>query len=192
MLEKIKETFGQFTFLGLKDLADLAAIVGLRNLKKGEYLVKMGEYNYNAVKVLKGLLYHYTVDENGVKKALLFAPENRNSGALQTTLMGKAADENIVALEDTMILYVDIRELERLCDSNIRIQKLLNHLYRQVIVESAERIRFLVVHTPEERYSHFRKKYPNLEQRIKQKDLASYLCITDTSLSRIRARLAKK
>lgn len=192
MLEEIKEAFSQFTFLSLKDMAELAAIARLKHLKKGEHLVRAGGYNYSAVKVLKGLLYHYAIDENGLEKALLFAPEKMNSGALQTTIMGKPADENIVALEDTIMLCADVRALERLADSNVRIQKLVNQLYKQIIVEAAERIRFLVIHTPEERYLHFREAYPNLEQRIKQKDLASYLCITDTSLSRIRARLAKK
>jgi CRP-like cAMP-binding protein len=191
MLEEIKEAFGQFTFLYPIDLAELASIISIKQIKKGEHLVKVGEYNYNAVKVLKGLLYHYVIDENGIERALLFVPENMNSGALQTTMMRKPADENIVALEDTIILSTDVRELEKLTDKNPRIQKMVNHLYKQIIAEAAERIRFLVVNTPEERYLHFRKTYPNLEQRIKQKDLASYLCITDTSLSRIRARIAK-
>ncbi len=191
MFEEIKEAFRQFTFLGPNDLVELASIIKIKQLKKGEHLVKVGEYNYNAVKVLKGLLYHYIIDEEGVEKALLFVPEKMNSGALQTTLLGKPADENIVAMEDTLMLCADARELEKVTDKNIRIQKMVNQLYKQIIAEAAERIRFLVVNTPEERYLHFRNTYPNLEQRIKQKDLASYLSITDTSLSRIRARLAK-
>lgn len=191
MLEEIKKDFSQFTFLGPNDLMHLASIIKLKQLQKGEHLVKVGEYNYNAVRVFKGLLYHYVVDENGIEKALLFVPEKMNSGAMQTTLMGKPADENIIALEDTIMLCADVRELEKVTDKNIRIQKMVNQLYKQIIAEAAERIRFLVVNTPEERYVQFSKTYPDLEQRIKQKDLASYLCITDTSLSRIRARLAK-
>lgn len=191
MLENIKAAFHQFTFLGPNDLMELATVIKLKQLKKGEHLVRVGEYNYAAVKVLKGLLYHYVIDDNGMEKALLFVPEGMNSGAMQTMMAGKAADENIMALEDTILLCADVRELEKTADKNIRVMKMLNQSYKQIISEAAERIRFLAVHTPEERYLHFRKTYPNLEQRIKQKDLASYLCITDTSLSRIRARIAK-
>lgn len=192
MLEKIKEVFKQFTFLSPKDLLDLASILSFKHLKKGDHFVRVGGYNYTAAKVLNGLLYHYILDENGDEKALLFVPERMNSGAMQTTMMGRPADENIKALEDTLIICADIRELERLSNSNVRIQRMLNDQYKQIIIESADRIRFLVAHSPEERYLHFRQMYPNLEQRIKLKDLASYLGITDTSLSRIRARLAKK
>ena len=192
MLQKIIQSLRQYTFLGPKELFDLASVIKFKQLNKGEHLVREGEYNYNVVTVLKGLLCHYILDEGGFEKALLFVPEGMNSGAMQPTMKRKPADENIVALENTILLCSDIRRLEELADKNLRIQKFLSIQYKQVIAEAADRIRFLVAHTPEERYLHFRKAYPHLEKRIKLKDLASYLCITDTSLSRIRARLTKK
>ncbi len=191
MFEKIKEAFNQYTFLTPSDLLDLASIFKLKQVKKGEHLVRAGEYNYQAVKVIKGLLCHYIIDESGAKKTLLFVPEKMNSGSMQTLMMQKPADENIVALEDTLLIGADIRELDKLASGNIRIMKMLQQGYKQIIAEAAERIKFLVVHTPEQRYLHFCKSYPHLEQRVKQKDLASYLAITVTSLSRIRARISK-
>jgi CRP-like cAMP-binding protein len=191
MFEKVKESFSQFTFLTPADLLDLAFIFKLKHVKKGDHLVRAGEYNYQALKVITGLLCHYIIDERGVEKTLLFVPEKMHSGSMQTTMMGKPADENIIALENTLLLSADMRELDRLASSNIRILKMVHHSYKQIIVEAAERVKFLVAHTPEQRYLHFCKTYPHLEQRVKQKDLASYLVITVTSLSRIRARISK-
>jgi CRP-like cAMP-binding protein len=191
MLEQLKEGLSQFTFLGPGDLIELASIIRLKSLKKGEHLVRVGDYNYQAVKVIKGLLCHYVIDENGFERALLFVPEKMNSGSMKTSLYGKPADENIVALEDTLMISADVRKLDDLAAKNPRILKMLNDSYKQIIAESAERIRFLIVNTPEERYIHFRTVYPDLEQRIKQKDLSSYLGVTVSSLSRIRARLAR-
>ena len=191
MLEEIKLAFRQFTYLNPKDLMELAPIVKLRQVKKGEHVVKEGEYNYQATKVLSGLLCHYVIDENGVEHTLLFVPEKMNSGSLRTLFEGKPADENIIALEDSLLISVDVREIDRLAENNLRIMKFLSQNYKHIIAEAAERIRFLVVHSPEERYLHFCQTYPHLEQRVKQKDLASYLCITDSSLSRIRARIAQ-
>lgn len=189
MIKKIKEALNQFTFLSPKDFLNLASIIKLKQVQKGEHLVRVGEYNYQAMQVLKGLLCHYILDENGIERALLFVPEKMNSGSMQTLMKGKAADENIVALENTLLISVDIRELEKLAADNPYILKMINQSYKQIIVEAAERIKFLVAHSPEERYIHFCKAYPDLEQRIKQKHLASYLCITQSSLSRIRARI---
>lgn len=190
-LEKIKELFKEFTFLSPKDLFQLASIIKLKNIAKGEHIVREGEYNYRAIKVIKGLLCHYVIDNNGDEKTLLFVPEKMNSGSLQTTIGGKPADENIIALESSWLLMIDIRELEKLADGNLSILKMLNQSYKQIIFEAATRIKFLIAHSPEERYLQFTHTYPNLEHRVKQKHLASFLGITVSSLSRIKARLSK-
>lgn len=189
---KIKELFKEFTFLNPKDLFQLALITKLKQVTKGEHIVREGEYNYRAIKVIKGLLCHYVIDNNGDEKTLLFVPEKMYSGSLQTTIGGKAADENIIALENSWLLVVDIRELEKLADTNIRILKLLNQSHKQIILQAATRIKFLIAHSPEERYLQFTNTYPNLENRVKQKHLASFLGITVSSLSRIKARLSKR
>ena len=192
MLDRIKEAFREFTFLTPLDLVELASIFRVRQIKKGEHGVRVGEYNYQAMKVIRGLLYHYVTDENGDEKALMYVPERMNSGSLQTTMNMKPADENIVALEDTLVITADVRDLYKLANNNIRILKLVNQSQRQIILEAADRIKFLIAHTPEDRYIHFRKTYPDLEQRVRQKDLASYLGVTPSSLSRMRARLMVK
>ena len=191
MLEKLKEIFRDFTFLNPKDLYQLATIVKWKHVSKGDHIVKEGEYNYNVIKVINGLLSHYVIDQNGSQKTLLLVPEKMISGSLQSAISGKPADENIIALENSFLLMIDIRELEKLAYENLRILKMLDQKRKQVILEAATRIRFLIVHSPEERYLHFNKTFPNLDQRVKQKDLASFLGITESSLSRIRARIVQ-
>jgi CRP-like cAMP-binding protein len=44
----------------------------------------------------------------------------------------------------------------------------------------------------DERYLHFREKYPSLEQYVPQKYIASYLGITPEFLSKVRRRLMEK
>lgn len=192
MFEKIKELFKDYTFLTPSDLLQLVPIIKLKQLAKGEHFVREGEFNYNGVKVIKGLLAHYIIDKNGVEKTLLFVPEGRLSGSLQTTINKMPADENIIALENSLLITCDIRKMEKIAYENIRIYKMLNQNYKDIIIDAAIRIKFLVAQSPEESYLHFTKTYPNLEQRIKQKDLASFLGITVSSLSRIRARIMKK
>jgi CRP-like cAMP-binding protein len=189
MLEKIREVLSQFVFLSPKDILQLASIVKLKSLKKGDYFVREGDLNYNSAKVISGLLAHYVIDKNGEVKTLLFVPEKRYSGSLQTTLNNQPADENIVALEDSLLLICDVRSLDSLAKENIRIQRLMAHSYKDIITEAAARIKFLIAHSEEERYLNFIMTYPNLEKRVKQKDLATFLGVTPSSLSRIKARV---
>ena|ERR1035437_985140 len=188
----IEEIFNEYTFLYPNDLFQLAKIIRFKHILKGEHLVREGDFNYNAIKVIKGLLAHYIIDNNGVEKTLLFVPEGRFSGSLQTTINMMPADENIIALENSFIVVCDIRALEKLAAENLRIARMIYQNYKQIILDSATRIKFLIAHNPEERYLYFNKTFPNLEQRLKQKDLASFLGITVSSLSRLRARIVKK
>ena len=188
MFDTIKESFSHFTFLSPKDLLQLASIAKFKRIKKGEHFLKVGDMNYNGAMVISGLLSYYVIDEQGNEKTLLLVAEKMNAGSMQTLFNGKPADENIIALENTLVVMMDIRKLEKLGANNIRILKLLNLSFKQVISNAADHIRFLTVLTPEQRYDYFCKTYPNLEQRVKQKYLASFLGVTPTSLSRIRAR----
>ena len=45
---------------------------------------------------------------------------------------------------------------------------------------------------PEQRYLEFVKKYPQLEQRLSQKQISSYLGITPVFLSMLRRKLANR
>ncbi len=191
MFDKVKEAFSQFTFLSPKDLYQLASVAKLGTLKKDEHLLKEGDLYYHGVIVMKGLLRHYVIDENGNEKTLRFVPEKKIAAMIDTIFHNKPATENIMTLEDSVFLKFDIREMDRLVSDNIRLLKLQNQFYKDVISDNVEQIKFLTVLSAEERYNYFCKTYPNLEQRVKQKHLASYLGVTDTSLSRIRSRIVK-
>lgn len=127
------------------------------------------------VLVLKGLLRHYVIDENGEEKTLRFGPEKAQTAMLDTIFHKKPAAENIMALENTVFLKFDFREVDRLSSDNIRLLKLQNQSYKEVIPENVANIKFLTILNPEERYQYFCKTYPNLEQRVMQKHIASFL-----------------
>jgi hypothetical protein len=52
MLQKIVQSLRQYTFLGPKELLDLASVIKFKQLNKGEHLVREGEYNYNVVTIM--------------------------------------------------------------------------------------------------------------------------------------------
>ncbi|WP_428775245.1 Crp/Fnr family transcriptional regulator [Vibrio sp.] len=51
--------------------------------------------------------------------------------------------------------------------------------------------RFMLLHTPAQRYTLFREHYPELLDRLTDYQIAAYLGITSISLSRIKSRLNK-
>lgn len=167
----------------------IVSISKIRILKKGEHFIKEGELCYQTALVLKGLLRHYIIDKDGTEKSLLFIPEKRTTASSDTIFNDKPYSENIIASEDSIILKIDIRIFEKIAKNSIPLLTLQNKSLKEVIISNVEQIKLLTIFAPEERYHYFCKTYPYMEQRIKQKYLASYLGITPTSLSKMRARI---
>lgn len=191
MFEQIKEAFNRFTFLMPNDIILISSIAKLRMIKKGDHIIKQGELCYDAMIIVKGLFRHYSIDENGEEKTLMFAAERKFTGCFDTIMLNKPSTENIVALENSIIIKMDTRAAEKISSDNIRLLKVQLEAYKQNIISNVEHSKLLTILSPDERYIYFCKTHPDLEQRIKQKYLASYLGVTPTSLSRIRARLIK-
>lgn len=192
MIEEIKEAFNKYSFLTLKDLLVLASISKLKIVKKGEHLINEGDLNYNVILVIKGLLRHYIIDKSGEEKTLLFVPEKHSTGSSNTIVNNKPAIENIIALEASIVIITDYRVTEKVSSDNPRLLKLQIQSFKLLLSEAVEHIKYYTILSPEERYLSFCNTYPNLEQRVKQKYLASYLGVTPSSLSRLRARLANQ
>jgi CRP-like cAMP-binding protein len=191
MLSALKESLARFTFLTPTDLVELASIAKLRTLRRDEHLVQEGQYYYSAVTVVKGLLRHYILDPKGFDRTLIFVPEGRQTAMMDCIFNDVPAKENIVALEDSILITVDVREFDRIAANNLRLMRLQNQSLRDALRSNIEQTRVATMLRPHERYAHFRSTFPDLDQRVKQKNLSSYLGITPTSLSRLRARRSR-
>jgi CRP-like cAMP-binding protein len=191
MLEKVKDIFDQQTFLSPNDLLGIVSISRLKQVKKGEQLANAGEVNYLVHFVIKGLLRHYVIDENGNEKTMRFVSEKQSAGCMESIFHNRPSFESIEALENSLIIIFDNRKAEKLALKSMGLLKLQNISIKKALVEAVERLRNHTILNPKDRYELFCEKHPRLEQRIKQKYLASYLGITPTSLSRMRARAMK-
>jgi len=95
----------------------------------------------------------------------------------------------IQALEDTELLVIDYKIYRKLLDSHVCWQEAAKKLAELIFILKEKREAGLLLHDARERYLQFLGDYPNLENRISQYHIASYLGIAPESLSRIRANL---
>lgn len=192
MLEKVKEAFSQYTFLTPADLFQLAALTQLITVKKGEHIIKVNTINHNAYMILKGLVRYYVLDHNKVDKTLVFMDRKNSFASLDGIMNGRAAKENIIAMEDCLLLQIDMRAFNKLADKNIRLLKFQNREFQKLIIKASAHLKNYTILSPEQRYEVFIKEHETLVQRVPQKYIASYLGVTPTSLSRLKARYLKK
>jgi CRP-like cAMP-binding protein len=106
------------------------------------------------------------------------ASRHQNNAAVSQT--------NVVALEDTVIVFANRPTLDSLFKNYPDFEKFGRLLYEKVLINYKQRNLFRVRLNARDRYLHFLENEPELIKRVPLKYISSYLNVTDTSLSRIR------
>jgi CRP-like cAMP-binding protein len=165
------------------------------SIKKSTVLQERGDDLKHAYFVKSGLLRSFTVDEKGKEHIFMFAPEGWIISDIQSTASQSPAILTIDALEDTVVQVIRSDIFEELVNLHMgnepefaRLE--LNRLLRRIGVLQ-KRVLLMLSASATERYHEFVSTYPNLQQRVSQKSIASYLGITPEALSRLRVELIK-
>lgn len=96
--------------------------------------------------------------------------------------------ENIQALEDCVLYYVDYKELQNLYNNFPEfnfVGRILTEKYYQL---SEQRVFSIRMQRALDRYHFLMEQFPQFILRVPSKYIASYLGITEETLSRIRAQ----
>ncbi len=145
--------------------------------KKGEHFLREGQHLSSYFVLSTGLLRAYFF-KNGREMNSWFGEENQIFGSILPVYTEKPSFENIQLLEDSEIYAISVDDLNEL----YRIYPELNLIGRKI----EERIMSLHTESAVERYQSLIRLQPNLLNRINLGHIASYLGITQETLSWIR------
>ncbi len=169
-------------------LQELEEAITLRQVPKGQVLLRKGDKGREHYFVKSGLLRSYTLDAKGKEHIVMFAPEGWLIGDIGSFLSDKGADLYIDALEDSEVEALDNRLFSR---RDAFHAAALNKSSRRMYMMQ-KRIISLMSAPLQERYLDFLEMYPNLVQRVPQKMIASYLGVTPEALSKLRGDLTRQ
>ncbi|SIP87835.1 cAMP-binding domain of CRP or a regulatory subunit of cAMP-dependent protein kinases [Chryseobacterium sp. RU37D] len=160
----------------------------LKKSKKKEIVLHEGEYcNFEGF-VLSGCFKIYFLNENGFEQTLYFAVENWWITDLDSLINNVPSTLNIEAVEESEVLMISKKEKENLYETLPQTEKLFRIMNQKSSVALQRRILSLMNKTADKRYLEFLEKYPGLEQRLTQQQIASYLGISHEFLSKIRKK----
>jgi len=97
--------------------------------------------------------------------------------------------ENIDLLEDGIVYKIDQKQLFALYESDIALANWGRKMAELEFIKAEQRTMSKLFNTAQERYAELLKKYPQYIQRIKLGYIASYLGVSQVTLSRIRANI---
>jgi CRP-like cAMP-binding protein len=156
-----------------------------RKLKKGEYLCKPGEIATETGFVVKGSFrVYYSIE--GKESTRFLGCENIFISSVPSFTTQKPSIEYVEALENSELLMLSFKDLQRMCELSPKWDRLVRYLAEYSYNEQQSRIYSLIALTAQERYEHLTKTRPDIIQRIPQYIIANYLGISPETLSRIR------
>lgn len=157
------------------------------SLKKGSIFAKKGEYATKMAVVASGVLRAYHRNEQGNEYNKTFFKKGHFVGAYSSLITGKENLIDIDCLTDCSLWMAEYGEVKALYDQYPEIERMARILAEQFFVRKEKREIELVTLGARDRYIIFQGEHPELEQLIPQYHIASYLGISPTQLSRIRA-----
>jgi CRP-like cAMP-binding protein len=165
-----------------KAVAEISKVI---NVKKNTDLQSIGHTCKTIYFINKGLARIYYL-KDGVDITESFAFENNIIARVESLFTGKPSKKAIQILEDAEIISINATSLFKLYDKYPEIERLFRLIFESAYVDTVNRIEGMQFHTAEERYNALIKEEPNVLKRVPLKYIASYLGITQVSLSRIR------
>ncbi len=165
----------------------LLPLCRLQNFRKGDDLQPIGRTCRTIYFMAKGLARIY-YNKNGFDITESFAAENQIIVRVESLFTGRPSRKGIQILEDSDIIAVDATMLFKLYDDYPQLERLFRKIFEASHVDLVNRIESLQFHSAEERYRDLLEKWPNILLRAPLRHIASWLGITQRSLSRIRAQ----
>lgn len=188
MFDAIFKNFALHINLDASEVERISAVLQVRDVPKHTLLLEAGTTARNVYYVVSGCLRLFYTDENGDEHNISFSPENWWAVDITSFSMQKPAFMSIDALEDTTVCYLSYDAMEQLYQEVPKLERFFRILTQNGLYVYQRRTISNLSETAESRYKRFRKRYPDLELRITQKHIASYLGITPVFLSMLRKR----
>lgn len=155
---------------------------------KGHMLFRADKIEPNVYFIKKGIVRAY-IDLEDNEITYWFGKEGQTVISMKSYVESRKGYENIELLEDGEFYELKTKDLQKLFNEDIHIANWGRKFAEQELVIMEERFISRQFRTATERYKELLKDEPDLIQRVQLGHIASYLGITQVSLSRIRAEI---
>ncbi len=179
----------KYTDLTSEEQSILSARFKIRKYLKGQFVVQNGDTCKYENFVLSGCLKTFYIDNEGLEHIVMFAVENWWTADMGSFITQTPADFNIQCIENSSLAQIHYEDLEELYLQVPKLERFFRIIIQKAFISSQKRIINNFSLQAKERYLKFRDEYSQIEQRVPQYMVASYLGITKEFLSKIRSRL---
>lgn len=170
----------------MADLETISRYAQSRECRAGEILLKEGSIARELFFVVSGILKIVSTNEKGNEVIQYFIKENRFCTILYSFNGEVVSNEGIAAATDAKLLAFSKPALNQLYAGLPEFKERLEDITHRTLLEKIKSRNSLMGEEATVRYQKFLANYPDILLKVPLSDVASYLGITQQSLSRIR------
>jgi CRP-like cAMP-binding protein len=187
-LESLKLYLDQILPIADEEWQSFSSLFSEERLEKGEDFSMSNRVETKIGFLLNGVVRAFYRNSNGIEYNKTFFTDPSFFGAYAALVTKQTNHIHIQALTDCRILTAHYSQITQLFRPYRNIETLARLIAEQFYIAKEKREIGIVLLQADERYRLFKEEYPNIENLIPQYHIASYLGITPTQLSRIRAK----
>ena len=174
--------------LSISTQEELKSLFHIKKVQKKETLLIAGETCKNIYFVKKGAIKQYYVSNN--KEFIQnFFFEGSMACHFNSFLSQAASDSYLEALEGSEIWMLSYEDFQKISKTNSELNQ---HLSFCMAKTNANRMNLLMLNDSMLRYEKFLEEEPDVQQRVPQYMIASYLGMTPETLSRLRKKMTRR
>lgn len=184
----IDEIIGKLYELPEQSKAELKACITEVAYPKGHILLKADKVETDVYFIKKGIVRAYANHKDN-QVTFWFGKEGDTILSMKSYVANEKAYEDIELLENSELYRLKTHNLRDLFAKDIYLANWGRKLAEQELIKTEERLISMQFKTAMERYKELMSDNSDLLQRVQLGYIASYLGITQVSLSRLRADL---
>jgi CRP-like cAMP-binding protein len=167
--------------------------VTTRNRYPAKYqLLHVGDVCTHVHFVEKGVLRAYYLSDTNEDLTTWLAAEHEVITQPHSLHYQVASTEAIEVLEEATLWSIQINDLRMLQQQYPDVALISLQFQQRYLIRYEERLRAFLRFSADERYEHFSQALPHLLHRVSLKYVASYLGMTPSTLSHVRAGLKER
>lgn len=163
-----------------------------KKLKKNTLLTRQGEQECPIALIKTGCLMTFHTDESNTDHVIQFGLDMWWTGDLHAFQNKAPSEYSIKAMAETDVYLLNHHAFETILSEASGFERYFRIIFQNSLVSHQKRIIRNISYSAEDKYKAFTAHYPQLELKVPQKYIASYLGITPEFLSKVRRRLANR
>jgi CRP-like cAMP-binding protein len=189
MFDQLYNYFKNGVGISLEQFDTVRGYFELSLFKKNQFLLRAGETCKHMYFVNTGCIRFYTTNPEGDEMTRYFAFEDKFGTALTSFINQKPSMEFMQSVMRSEVLKIKRQDFYHLVDRIPEVSSVYRNMLEQAYIMSQQRIYGFQGYSALERLKWLMAHHPKILTKLSNKVIASYLGVTQYTLSRLKSEL---